>query len=125
MHVVNKLKMILMVVSDMPKAKAFYTAALGLQITKDYRQDDDHWWVSLAFPEGGASINLSTYPRNVTPGTISLYFLTSDVGAARQELSEKGVAVSEVQDDLYGPGSGVKWFNLHDPDGNQVLVVEA
>ncbi len=125
MQVVNKLKMILIVVSDMPRAKAFYADTLGLKITKDYRQDDDHWWVSLAFPEGGASMNLSTYGENVTPGTISLYFVTSDVGAAHQELSERGVTVSEVQDDLYGPKSGVKWFNLHDPDGNQVLVVEA
>jgi catechol 2,3-dioxygenase-like lactoylglutathione lyase family enzyme len=125
MQVVDKLKMLLMVVSDMPKAKAFYADTLGLKITKDYRQDDDHWWVSLACPEGGASINLSTYRENVTPGTISLYFMTSDVAAANQKLSEKGAKVSEVQDDLYGPGSGVKFFTLHDPDGNQVLLVEA
>jgi uncharacterized protein YndB with AHSA1/START domain len=30
-----------------------------------------------------------------------------------------------LKDDLYGPGSGVKWFNLKDPDGNQVLLVQA
>jgi len=125
MQVVNKLKMLLIVVSDMPKAKAFYADTLGLKITKDYRQDDDHWWVSLAFPDGGASMNLSTYRENVTPGTLSLYLVTSDVGAAHQALSDRGAQVSDVQDDLYGPGSGVKWFNLHDPDGNQVLVVAA
>jgi catechol 2,3-dioxygenase-like lactoylglutathione lyase family enzyme len=125
MQVVNKLKMLLMVVSDMPKAKAFYADTLGLEITQDFRQTDDRWWVSLAFPDGGASINLTTYRENVTPGTISLYFVTSDVAAAHRELSAKGAKVSEVQDNLYGPGSGVKWFNLHDPDGNQVLVVEA
>src|SRR5262245_40359579 len=90
MQIVNKLKMILMVVSDMPKAKAFYVDTLGLKITKDYRQDDNHWWVSLALPEGGASLNLSTYRENVTPGTISLYLVTSDVAAAHQQLSDKG-----------------------------------
>ena len=125
MQVVNKMKMILMVVSDMPKAKAFYADTLGLQITQDYRQTDERWWVSLAFPDGGASINLSTFGEKVKPGSLNLYFLTSEVAAAHRELSEKGAQVSEVQDNLYGPGSGVKFFTLPDPDGNQVLVVES
>ena len=56
------------------------------------------------------------------PGTIAVYFATSDVAAAHKELSGKGVKVNEVKDDLFGPGSGVKWFNLEDPDGNQVLL---
>src|SRR5262249_18338262 len=111
MPIVNNLKMLLIVVSDMPKPKAVYAATLGLHIPKDYRQDDTHWWVSLALPEGGASLNLSTYRENVTPGTISLYFVTSDVAAAHQQLSQRGAQVSAVQDDLYGPGSGVQWFN--------------
>jgi hypothetical protein len=59
------------------------------------------------------------------PGTMSLYFATSDVAAAHQELSAKAATVSDVKDDLYGPGSGVKWFNLEDPDGNQVFLVQA
>ena len=33
--------------------------------------------------------------------------------------------INAVKDDLYGPGSGVKWFNLEDPDGNQVFLVQA
>ena len=59
------------------------------------------------------------------PGTMKLYFATSDVAAAYKELSAKGAKANEVKDDLYGPGSGVKWFNLEDPDGNQVLLVQA
>ena len=125
MQVINSLKMILMVVSDMPMAKAFYADTLGLKITQDYRQDDDHWWVSFGFPEGGASMNLTTFRENVKPGTISLYLLTSDVAAAHMDLRNKGAEVNDIEDNLYGPGSGVKWFNLFDPDGNQVLVVEA
>jgi hypothetical protein len=50
---------------------------------------------------------------------------TSDVAAAHKELSNKGVKVNEVKDDLFGPGSGVKWFNLGDPDGNEVLLAQA
>jgi hypothetical protein len=51
-----------------------------------------------------------------------VYFATSDVAAAHKELSGKGVKVNEVKDELFGPGSGVKWSNLEDPDGNQVLL---
>ena len=125
MQITNKLLMLSVAVSDMPKVKAFYADKLGLKITTDYRQDDNNWWVSLMFPEGGASITLTTHYENMKPGTMKLYFATSDVIAAHKELSEKSVKVNEVKDDLFGPGSGVKWFNLEDPDGNQVFLVQA
>jgi hypothetical protein len=59
------------------------------------------------------------------PGTLTLYFETLDISAAHKELSIKGVKVSKVQDDLFGKGSGVKWFNFEDPDGNQVILAHA
>lgn len=57
---VDKFMMFSMTVSDMPKAKEFYADKLGLEITADYRQDEDRWWVSLALPEGGVTITLKT-----------------------------------------------------------------
>ncbi len=125
MQVIDKFMMLSMAVSDMPRAKAFYADKLGLKVTTDYRQDDDNWWVSLNLPEGGASMTLTTAHENMKPGTMKIYFATSDVAATHKELSEKGVRPNQVQDDLFGPGSGVKWFNLEDPDGNQVLLVQA
>ena len=125
MQPVNKLMMFYMAVGDMPKAKEFYADKLGLKVTQDYRQDDNNWWVSLTLPEGGVTITLSTFHGNTKPGTLSLYFATSDVAAANKELSNKGVKVNKVKDDLFGPGSGVKWFDLKDPDGNEVKVVQA
>ena len=125
MQVINKFMMFGVIVSDMPKAKAFYADQLGLKVTTDYRQDDNRWWVSLSFPEGGVTITLTTYHENFKPGTTTLYFATADITAAHKELSDKGVKLNEVKDDLYGPGSGVKWFNLQDPDGNLVHVVQA
>jgi hypothetical protein len=53
-----------------------------------------------------------------------LYFATADVAGAHKQLSVEGVKVNEVKNDLFGPGSGVKWFSLKDPDGNQVLLVQ-
>lgn len=125
MQVVNKFMMFSTAVSDMPKAKAFYVDKLGLKVVSDYRRDDHNWWVSLTVRDGGASVTLTTAHENMKPGTMKLYFATSDVAAAHQELSAKGAKVNEVKDDLYGPGSGVKWFNLEDPDGNQVVLVKA
>jgi len=114
-----------MAVSDMRAAKRFYADDLGLKITQDYRQDDNNWWVSLTMPEGGAAVTLSTYHGNGKPGTMNLYFATSNVTTAHQELSSKGLRVNKVKDDLFGPGSGVKWFDLQDPDGNQIKIVQA
>lgn len=124
-NTVDKLTMFSIAVSDMQKAKAFYADRLGLKVATDYRQDGNHWWVSLTLPDGGASITLTTVLENMKPGTMKLYFATSDVAAAHKDLSLKGAEVNEVKDDLFGPGSGVKWSQLEDPDGNQVLLVQA
>ncbi len=125
MQVIDKFMMLQVAVSNMPQAKAFYADQLGLKITTDYRQDDDHWWVGLALPEGGVAITLTTYHAHMKPGTMTLYFATSDLSAAHKELSDKGVQVSQVGDDLHGPGSGVKWFNFKDPDGNLIHLEQA
>ena len=117
--------MLAVAVSDMAKAKAFYANKLGLKITQDYRQDDDHWWVALTLPESGVTITLSTFHENTKPGAMKLWFGTSDITAAHNELGGNGVKVSEIKDDLHGPGSGVKWFQFKDPDGNQVILEQA
>ena len=120
---VDRLTMFTLAVSDMPRAKAFYADTLGLKITKDYRQDDQNWWVTLTSQEGGISINLARYGEQIMqPGAVGLYFKTSDVPSAHKELSEKGATVSDIQDDLFGPGSNVKFFQLADPDGTQVTL---
>jgi len=124
--VVNKLTMVSVVVSDMKKAKEFYAEKLGLEVATDYRQNDDNWWITLTLPGGGTSITLArsstTSNEPPKPGTMGFYLSTSDIAAAHKELNERGVKPSEVRDDLYGPGSGVKFFQLKDPDGNQVTV---
>ena len=123
LQIVNKPTMFSLAVSDMPKAKAFYADMLGLKVTKDYRQDDNNWWVTLTPPEGGVSITLARFGEYaLQPGSLGVYFKTSDLTAAHNELSKMGLNVSDVQDDLFGPGSGVKFFQLADPDGTQVTL---
>jgi len=127
-QVVNKLTMVSVVVSDMKKAKEFYAEKLGLEVATDYRQNDNNWWVTLTFPGGGTTITLAmsstTSNEPPKPDSMSFYFSTSDIAAAYQELNEKGVKTSDIQDNLYGPGSGVKFFQLKDPDGNQLTFAQ-
>jgi hypothetical protein len=48
----------------------------------------------------------------------------SEIAAAYKELKEKGVNTGEIRDDLYGPGSGVKFIQIQDPDGNLVTIAQ-
>jgi len=124
MSVIKKLSMYSIAVKDIPKATAFYADILGLEVTQDYRQDEKNWWITLALPEGGVSLTLGLDEEGIKPGKLTMYFATSDIKAAHKELLDKSVKVSDVQDDLYGPGSGVKFINLTDPEGNPILIVQ-
>jgi catechol 2,3-dioxygenase-like lactoylglutathione lyase family enzyme len=125
MKTFDKLVMISVAVSDMTNAKDFYADKLGFNVTSDYRHNDDNWWVSLELPGGGTSMTLTTAHENMKPGAMKLYLSTADIQAAHQQLTTKGVTLaSGINDDLYGPGSGVKWFNFYDPDGNQWIALQ-
>jgi len=124
MAIVKKFSMYVLAVKDMAKMTNFYADALGLEVTQDYRQDDENWWIKLTLPEGGVSITLSLEKEGMKPGTMTAYFETDDIEATRKHLIEKGIKVSDVQNDLYGPGSNVKFVNLQDPEGNPVLLVQ-
>lgn len=125
MQVVNKFTMLQVAVTNMPAAKEFYAEKLGLTITKDYRQDDQNWWVELALPEGGVSITLTTHHMHMKPGAVTLYFATADIEEAHQQLSSNDVQTSTIMNDLHGPGSGTKWFNFKDTEGNLVHIEQA
>lgn len=113
----EKISMLQMAVTEMAKAKAFYVEQLGWSATTDYGQGDHHW-VSLELPGGGTTLTLSTMHGHMKPGTMTLYLSTSDIEATYNVFKAKGVEVNDIQNDLYGPGSGVKWFRISDPDGN-------
>jgi predicted enzyme related to lactoylglutathione lyase len=124
MSAINQLLMFHMAVNDMDTIKKFYESKLGFKTTADNEYDGKRW-VSMELPGGGVSINLTTEHENMKPGSLKLYVNTTDAKSAYEELKKKGVPVSDqVGDDLYGPGSGVKWFDFQDPDKNHWLVVQ-
>jgi catechol 2,3-dioxygenase-like lactoylglutathione lyase family enzyme len=127
MQLANKLMMLAVNVGDMTKSKEFYVDQLGFEISTEYRQDDNNWWVTLALPEGGTTMTLSrasVSPESIKSGTLAVYFETSDVDASYKDLRDKSVEVEDIQNDLFGPGSDVKWFSVKDPDGNVVFFAQ-
>jgi catechol 2,3-dioxygenase-like lactoylglutathione lyase family enzyme len=127
MQIANKLMMISVSVANMAKSKAFYVKKLGFEISTEYRQDDNNWWTGLTLPEGSVTLTLSragVSPESIKPGALTMYFETSDIDVANKELRDKGVEAGDVQNDLFGPGSNVKWFSMNDPDNNQLIFAE-
>jgi predicted enzyme related to lactoylglutathione lyase len=111
-----------MAVRDMATSKAFYEQTLGFKVTSDFGEKDRHW-VSLALPAGGVTVTLTTMHENMQPGSMKLYISTPDIETAHTGLKTAGA--SDIANDLYGPGSGVRWFSIKDPDGNNWLIVES
>jgi predicted enzyme related to lactoylglutathione lyase len=109
-----KLELVAIPVSDVDRAKTFYTEQAGFNADQDHRVSDEIRFVQLTPPGSACSIALGTGIVDTPPGSVQgLQLVVSDIGAARAELVERGVEVSEVQ--TFGWGSFV-FFK--DPDGN-------
>jgi catechol 2,3-dioxygenase-like lactoylglutathione lyase family enzyme len=141
----TKLEIVVIPVSDVDRAKAFYQS-LGWRLDSDYDDGKDYRVIQFTPPGSGCSV---IFGRNVTgaaPGSAQgLYLIVSDVAAARQEFLNRGVTVSEVfhgasvysgPDEPYlfgrvrinGPDpehrSYRSFASFHDPDGNGWLFQE-
>ena len=123
---IGRLTQLMMGVTDMEESKRFYADVLGFAVTQDYGKGDAHW-VNVSLPDGGVTLTLTTYLGNhLQPGTMSLYLATPNIQQAFDEVTAKGVEpTDQISDDLYGPGSGVRWFRFTDPDGNVLTIAQA
>jgi len=109
-----KLELVPIPVTDVDRAKAFYTEQVGFTADHDHRVNDDLRFVQLTPPGSACSIVLGTGITEMAPGSVQSYqMVVADAQAARAELASRGVAVSEVE--VMEWGSFV-YFN--DPDGN-------
>jgi predicted enzyme related to lactoylglutathione lyase len=109
-----KLEVVAVPVSDVDRAKAFYTERVGFDADHDHRVSDEVRFVQLTPPGSACSIALGTGIVDAPPGSVKgLQMVVSDIDAARAELVERGVEVSEVQEFPWG-----SFVFFSDPDGN-------
>ena len=97
-----KFEIVVIPVSDVDRAKTFYTK-LGWRLDADFAHGDDWRVIQFTPPGSGCSV---IFGKNVTaaaPGSAQgLYLIVSDIEAARDELRRRGVEVSEVFHDATG-----------------------
>src|SRR6516225_3644139 len=100
-----KLEVIVIPVSDVDLAKAFYQK-LGFRLDIDYVRDVDHRVVQFTPPGSEASIHIGKGITSAAPGSLrNVYLVVSDIEKVRADLIGRGVNVSEVfhHDGLLGP----------------------
>jgi len=109
-----KLELVAIPVSDVDRAKTFYTEQAGFRADHDHRVSDSIRFVQLTPPGSACSIALGTGLLKTPPGSVQgMQLVVSDIQAARAELVERGVDVSEVQQFDWG-----SFVFFSDPDGN-------
>jgi catechol 2,3-dioxygenase-like lactoylglutathione lyase family enzyme len=141
-----KLEVVVIPVSDIDRAKQFYSN-LGWRLDAEFSSGDDFRIMQFTPPGSGASVILGKNITPAAPGSAQgLYLVVSDIEAARKELLARGVAVSEVfhpegdahtgSDEPYlfgtvrvsGPdpqrGTYRSYASFKDPDGNGWLLQE-
>ncbi|HEV2803727.1 MAG TPA: VOC family protein [Chthoniobacterales bacterium] len=130
-----KLEVVVIPVSDVDRAKAFYEK-LGWRLDIDYVRDDEHRVIQFTPPGSQASIHIGKGITAAAPGSLgNVYLVVSDIAKARADLAGRGIEVSEVFhfDGILGPvvpgpdpnrGTYASFAAFKDPDGNSWLLQE-
>jgi predicted enzyme related to lactoylglutathione lyase len=112
-----KLELVAVPVSDVDRAKAFYTEQVGFIADQDNRVNDLRF-VQLTPPGSACSIAIGVGVTEAAPGSVEgLQLVVDDAEAARAQLIERGVDASDVQDFPWG-----RFVFFSDPDGNRWAV---
>jgi catechol 2,3-dioxygenase-like lactoylglutathione lyase family enzyme len=109
-----KLELVAVPVSDVDRAKAFYTEQAGFHADHDHAVSDEIRFVQLTPPGSACSIAVGKGIVDTAPGSAQgLQLVVADIDAARSELAGRGVEVSDVHDFPWG-----RFVFFKDPDGN-------
>ena len=118
------LEVVILPVSDIDRSVAFYRDQVGFEL--DHDTSNEHMHVVQLTPRGsGCSIVFGDLPsqRQMEPGSLKgLQLVVADAEAARQELLDRGVEVSEIT--RFSDQDGGTFFGFADPDGNTWAVQE-
>lgn len=113
-----KLELVAIPVSDVDRAKAYYTETIGFHADHDHRVSDEIRFVQLTPPGSACSIALGTGITDAPPGSVQgMQLVVDDIDAARSELVARGADVSDVQTFDWG-----SFVFFGDPDGNRWSV---
>jgi catechol 2,3-dioxygenase-like lactoylglutathione lyase family enzyme len=113
-----KLEVVHVPVSDVDRAKAFYTEKIGFNADHDHQVNDELRFVQLTPPGSACSIAIGTGLTKMKPGSIEgLMMVVPDVQAARDELMQRGTEVSEIDVQPWG-----SFVYFSDPDGNSWVL---
>ena len=113
-----RLELIPVPVSDVERAKAFYSGPAGFALDNDVTVKEGLRFIQLTPPGSGCSISIGEGITEMEPGSLEgLQLVVEDIEAAREELSGRGVEVSEIQDFPWG-----RFVFFSDPDGNDWAV---
>jgi predicted enzyme related to lactoylglutathione lyase len=113
-----KLELIAIPVSDVDRAKAFYTDQVGFNADHDHTVSDEVRFVQLTPIGSACSIALGRGITDAAPGSVAgLQLVVLDIEAAHDELNGRGVDVTDVQDFPWG-----RFVFFSDPDGNRWSV---
>jgi len=119
-----KLELVPVPVTDVDRAKAFYTDKVGFVLDVDVRPADGVRFVQFTPPGSACSIAIGTGlpgSSDMPPGTQKgVHLVVPDIDQARDELIGRGVAVGAIQD----VGGGVRYAWFDDPDGNSMVLQE-
>jgi catechol 2,3-dioxygenase-like lactoylglutathione lyase family enzyme len=109
-----KLELVILPVSDVDRAKAFYADQVGFVVDHDQRVNENLRFVQLTPPGSACSIAIGEGIVDTPAGSVhGLQMVVDDADAARAELAGRGVDVSDVQDLAWG-----RFVTFADPDGN-------
>jgi catechol 2,3-dioxygenase-like lactoylglutathione lyase family enzyme len=109
-----KLELVAVPMTDVDRAKAFYTDQVGFIADHDHQVNENLRFVQLTPPGSACSIVLGTGITTMPPGSQQgLQMVVSDAAVARQQLIDHGVAASEVDEQPWG-----LFVTFSDPDGN-------
>ena len=109
-----KLELVAVPVTDVDRAKDFYSEQVGFDADYDHRVSDEIRFVQLTPPGSACSIALGTGITDAQPGSVEgLQLVVADIEVAHAELSGRGVEVSDIQDFPWG-----RFVFFKDPDGN-------
>lgn len=108
-------------VSDVDRARRFYTDVLGFRVVHDEPMGDTRRWVQLEPSGGGASITLTTWFERLTIGRQQgLVLSTPDIDATHRELTGRKLAIDPIDAEPWG-----RYATFTDPDGNGWVLAQA